>query len=933
MSVSSLIHTGFEVQARRTPGAPALVADGGVISYGELDHASRRLACAILGRSPEPGVVAILATRGPRLVVAMLACARAGRPFVVLDLAYPLSRLQALVDICRPGLALTAGDGALETAERLGLPALGADAAAEDEAGWTAPPISPDAAAYLLFTSGSTGTPRCVAVSHHPLVNFLAWQARTFTLTAADRFTLLSGLSHDPVLRDVFAPLSLGAALHIPAQDVLTAPGALADWFERARPTIAHMTPPLGQLLTAGRALRPRFGELRHVFFGGDVLRRDLVQTLAAVAPACEAVNVYGSTETPQVAAFHRAAPDMAGERAPIGVGIDGFAVEVVDEAGRPAADGAPGEIVVRSPFLTLGFVHDGALPPPRPPVESAYATGDIGVRGADGIVTIQGRRDDQVKIRGHRVELAEVTAAALKARRVGQAIALDVGGPEGARIACFVSPAAGRRPIDAQALAAHFEAVLPAYMRPERVVVLDALPLLPNGKFDRQGLIASLAPRTAAPTAAPASPAEAAIVEEWRRLFRRDDVAPTDSFASLGGDSLSYVGAYLFLEETLGAAPEGWTTLSVAELAALASPKRAGGRGWLQEVETGMVLRAAAISAVVASHFQLVVTGGAAVSALIWVSGVLFGGLQLRQADERRSAAPILRLLASVLAPLAVIEAPQILVKYLTHYHAHASSLLLYTDLLDYSRWPASGPDAYGGHEFLKWYVHALIHILMIYAVLIFVFARGLKLKRPVLAAGLAAVGLGFVGRFVLPTLFVPGFWRGEMNPLSFFNHAPTTHLATFALAALSGLLAGRARLALFVATLGYAALSGPGYTWPDAVAIAAVAGLLAFAPRLTLPRFAVLPVYLVAGACLFIYLLHFKVLAVATRLHLPALVAWPLALAAGVAAWRAWNFALRLAPALRTATARATDRCAAVLRAWTALRNPLGGPARAGS
>ena len=280
MEQSVLIHTRFETQARLRPGALAISSAEGALTYAELKRLSRRFAAELRAAGAGPGrVVAILAERGPKVVVAALACARAGAPFVILDLAYPSERLAALAAVCRPKAQLLAADTA-------GLADCGPAIAIDLDASIAIPDapqprISPDAAAYLLFTSGSTGTPKCLAGSHRPLVNFVDWQAGAFELTADDRFTLLSGLSHDPVLRDIFTPLSLGASLHIPAQATLTEPGALAAWFAEVRPTAAHMTPPLGLLLTAGRAPAPLV-DLRYVFWGGDVLRRSHIAALAA---------------------------------------------------------------------------------------------------------------------------------------------------------------------------------------------------------------------------------------------------------------------------------------------------------------------------------------------------------------------------------------------------------------------------------------------------------------------------------------------------------------------------------------------------------------------------------------------------------------------------------------------------------------------------
>jgi amino acid adenylation domain-containing protein len=888
MGQSILIHARFLAAAEARPDALAISSAAGALTYGELEGLSRRFAHQIAAAGAGPGrVVAILAERGPKPVVAALACARAAAPFVILDLAYPPERLAALAAICRPKLQLLAGDTA-------GLAGCGAAIAVDLDVAAPAPDAalpaaSPDAAAYLLFTSGSTGAPKCVAVSHRPLVNFVDWQARKFNLTADDRFTLLSGLSHDPVLRDIFTPLSLGASLHIAPQATLTEPGALAAWFARVRPTAAHMTPPLGRLLTADRVAQP-LNDLRYIFWGGDVLRRGHVEALAALAPNAESVNFYGATETPQAASFFRVPTGFAEDRVPIGVGVDGFEIEIRDDDACRVDGDAEGEIVVRSRFLTLGQVRDGVLPWGRAGEAGYYATGDVGHRRADGQITIRGRRDDQVKIRGYRVELAEIATAALGVPGVGQAITLNVGEAGEPRLATFVE---GR--VGPEAVRAHLAARMPAYMVPADIEVLAKLPLLPNGKIDRQALIArSRAPAISpAPAAAkpPLGKVEAALVESWQGFFGRQTVTPASSFAGLGGDSLSYVSAYLSLEEALGEVPDHWTTMTLAELAATAQPADKK-RSAFVTVESAILMRAIAICVVVGSHFGLFFSGGAGTSALLWVSGSIFGGLQLREMDTSGRLAPIGRLLKSILIPLYLIELPQFLAKLALGAHARLSSVLLTTDLLDYTGLPNSGPNAYGGHEYLLWYIHAVVHILIAYAGLMLLCRYVLRLKHPASAAALAAVALGLIGRFLLPALFQPGFWAHPVDPMSYFNHAPTTHLATFALAALAGLTAGRWRWAILAATLAYVAASVPIYGLADSLPIAVIAGVLAIAPKLSVPRRLSTPIYMVAGASFFIYLLQFKFWAVATHLHVPALIAWPGAVAGGVAVWAGWNW-----------------------------------------
>jgi amino acid adenylation domain-containing protein len=891
MEQPGLIHSRFASQAQATPDALAIAAEGRSLSYAELDLASRVLAGRIHTNGPPQGeVVAIIAERGPEVVAGMLACARSGRPFVVFDLAYPHERLIQLAGICRPSLALLAGSRAGEAAAQLALPTLAVELFPTEHAPALAIRISPDDPAYLLFTSGSTGTPKCLACSHRPLAHFVDWQAHTFALAAEDRFTLLSGLAHDPVLRDIFTPLSLGASLHIPAQEVLTRPGGLHAWLGSARASVAHMTPPLGRLLTAGRPDAELLADLRLVFWGGDVLSHELVDALGAVAPFAESVNFYGSTETPQAVSSFRTRPGAGEGRVPIGRAVDGFKIEIRSEDGRPGFT-ASGEIVVRSSLLTLGEVRDGQLPSAQN-APRIYATGDIGSRRTDGEVMIHGRRDDQLKVRGYRVELAEITQVALACPEVGQAITLNLGTAEEPRLCCFVQGT-----IDEADLLQRLAVRLPAYAVPGETVRMDALPLMPNGKIDRQALVASrrqeLEPE---PASEPDDAAQAALISDWRRIFPGRQVTLNSSFASLAGDSLSYVTAYLSVEQALGRVPDGWTTLAIRELAPPSAGAPTKTLGGVVEVETGILLRALAICAVVASHFGLIVSGSAATSALIWVSGSLFGRLQLKEVERGSSAMPIVRLLKSLLLPLLVIEGPQVLVKFLTHYHARLSSVLMYVDLIDYRGFPASGPDAYGGHEYLMWYVHCLLHILMIFAALAFLFTRVLKVRRPMQATLCAAVALGLAGRFVLPSMLEPGFLTRAVDPLSIFNHSPATFLATFALGACGAMARGRMRLVLLGGALAYAALGGMAYGAADSLSVAGAATLLALLPKLKLPRLLARPVYLTAGASFFIYLLQFKVLQAAGRFpHIPMPVVAASAVGVGIVAWMLWTFGLQ--------------------------------------
>ncbi|HJX27772.1 MAG TPA: amino acid adenylation domain-containing protein, partial [Thermoanaerobaculia bacterium] len=482
--------------ARRHPGAPAAVDRTGTWTYGQLDTHARRLAARLREAGIGTGdLVAVFAHRGAGLAAALLGIWRSGAAFAILDPAYPPARLAAILDLARPEAFLlmeAAGAPPVEVAERiqnilrLELP--------EREEDWTVlgpavdgpMEIGPNDLAYVAFTSGSTGTPKGILGTHAPLSHFFDWHARTFGLTEEDRFSVLSGLAHDPLLRDLFTPLWIGAALHVPDPDEMGDPGRLAAWMARERVTVAHLTPAMGQLLAQGPATG--LPGLRRAFFGGDVLTGADLARLRKQAPRAEVVNFYGATETPQAMGWWDEGVREAGP-VPLGRGIEGVQLLVLNPAGELAGTlagiGELGEIVIRTPYLALGYLGDPAATAERfvadPFAASdevrAYRTGDLGRYRPDGAVTFAGRADAQIKIRGFRVEIGEIEAALTRHPLVREAAVTLGEGPDHPLLA-FVVLAPGA---EAPELRALLRGQLPAYMMPAAVLSLDRLPLTPN--------------------------------------------------------------------------------------------------------------------------------------------------------------------------------------------------------------------------------------------------------------------------------------------------------------------------------------------------------------------------------------------------------------------------------------------------------------------
>jgi amino acid adenylation domain-containing protein len=540
----------------------AVSTAAGDSTYAELDERADRLAQELLAARLERGeIVAILAARGPELVWALLGVLRAGGAFCLLDPAYPDIALAERWRAAAPRVLVTIGaepavGGALEGAiaesdTRLRL-ALMAGELGQRSTLFPVPVITEDDVAYVAFTSGTSGGVKAIVGKHGPVAHFLEWQRRTFALDASDRFTLLSGLAHDPLLRDIFAPLWSGAVLCVPSSDTWRDPAALASWLRNASATVVHLTPALAQLITAEfgaeRSSEAPLRTLRYAFFGGDVLTADTVTQTRCFAPLAQCVNFYGATETPQAMGYQLVDHSSSAlpSRIPIGRGIDGVELIVLTARNRIAGIGEIGEIVIRTKHLAHGYLGEPTLTAQRfivnplngDPADRVYRTGDLGRFLPNGAVEFAGRRDGQVKVRGFRVELGEVDAAIRAIPGVAQVATVlqHDGGAEPQLVAYVVCT--GDTTLDAADARRALAHRLPNYSVPAAFMTLSALPLTPNGKLDRRALPAPQSP-ISTEYEAPRTSTEQLIAAMYAEVLRRDEVSRNDSFFELGGHSL----------------------------------------------------------------------------------------------------------------------------------------------------------------------------------------------------------------------------------------------------------------------------------------------------------------------------------------------------------------------------------------------------------
>ncbi|KAJ1843651.1 large subunit of alpha-aminoadipate reductase, partial [Coemansia sp. RSA 2703] len=459
--------------------------------------------------------------------------------------------------------------------------------------------VGPDSIGTLSFTSGSTGIPKGVRGRHYSLTHFYPWMSGEFGLGSGDRFTMLSGIAHDPIQRDVFTPVFFGAELHVPTAEDIGVPGRLAQWMADHAISVTHLTPAMGQLLAANATAA--IAGLRNAFFVGDLLTKRDCLRLQRLAANCRIVNMYGTTETQRAVSYcavpaHSESPAFlaaAKDVIPAGRGMCDVQLLVVNRHGTGAmcAVGEVGEIYVRSGGLAEGylrlpdataekFVPNWFAPqPPQHPAEfyagardRLYRTGDLGRYRPDGDVECIGRIDDQVKIRGFRIELGEINNMLSQHPRIRANVTLVRRDKyEEQTLVAYIVPSE-----DEQARAddparqgliadvrAYLRQKLPAYAVPAVFVPLKRLPLTPNGKIDKaalpfpdtpmfarggddaagaQAAASAAAQQAQRPELAAMTPTERALALVWADLLGLAPTQPLDldaNFFDLGGHSV----------------------------------------------------------------------------------------------------------------------------------------------------------------------------------------------------------------------------------------------------------------------------------------------------------------------------------------------------------------------------------------------------------
>lgn len=551
-------------------------------TYKQIDEASNIVGNYLVKTGIKRGdIVMIYAYRGVDLMISVMGVLKAGATFSVIDPAYPPARQTVYLKVANPqGIIGIKKAGTIDTlvetyikdelnvitripnievqddGSLLGGVVNGVDVLADYaqyKSQRTGVVVGPDSNPTLSFTSGSEGLPKGVLGRHFSLAYYFPWMAKTFNLSEKDRFTMLSGIAHDPIQRDMFTPLFLGATLLVPTQDDIGTPGKLAEWMGKHGATVTHLTPAMGQLLSAQATAE--FKSLHHAFFVGDILTKRDCLRLQTLAENCYIVNMYGTTETQRAVSYFEI-PSRSKEPRflesqkdimPAGTGMLNVQLLVVNRNDRTqtCGIGEVGEIYVRAAGLAEGyrmndelnkqkFVNNWFVPidgfiakdkelsknePWREfwkgPRDRLYRTGDLGRYLPDGNCECCGRADDQVKIRGFRIELGEIDTHISQHPLIRENITLvrKDKNNEPLLVTFFVPKVVAE--LDAfktvseeiekiadpivkglvefadliKDLKLHLKKRLAAYSIPTLIIPMTKLPLNPNGKVDKPKL------------------------------------------------------------------------------------------------------------------------------------------------------------------------------------------------------------------------------------------------------------------------------------------------------------------------------------------------------------------------------------------------------------------------------------------------------------
>ncbi|SNT48390.1 non-ribosomal peptide synthase/polyketide synthase, partial [Rhodococcoides kyotonense] len=588
----------FDAQVARTPDAVALVFEGESLTYAEFDARANRVARYLVSRGIGPeSLVALAMRRSFDLMVGLYGVVKAGAGYVPVDPDQPAERVAYILDTAQVSVALSTSRDAFESGSADGVDvvlldeiALGSFSDAPVADVERVSPLVASNVAYVLFTSGSTGRPKGVAISHRAIVNRLVWMQDQYELHGDDVVVQKTPVTFDVSVWELFWPLQVGARLVVARPDGHRDPVYLAGLMRDERVSVAHFVPSLLAVFAAEPAAREVSG-LRWVFASGEALPVATARSVAAALPAARLVNLYGPTEAAVDVTYHEFTSDDV-VVVPIGRPVYNTEVRVLDGRLRAVSVGMVGELYLAGVQLARAYYGrpdlsaDRFVADPFGDGGRLYRTGDLVRWSASGELEYIGRSDFQVKLRGLRIELGEIESALLTDASVAQAV-VQVRQDQ---LVAYVVPASGAS-VDIPSLLQSAAVLVPEYMVPAMVLVLDELPLGSSGKLDRKALPDPVFESTADFREAETD-VERVLGDVFAEVLGLERVGVDDSFFALGGDSIVSIQlvARARARGVVIAPRDVFEQKTVARLAAVATTETLVGKAVLEELDGGGV-------------------------------------------------------------------------------------------------------------------------------------------------------------------------------------------------------------------------------------------------------------------------------------------------------------------------------------------------------
>jgi amino acid adenylation domain-containing protein len=564
---AAAVHQLIEAQAARMPNVTAIVFEGAALTYAELNTRANQLAHYLRAQGVGPDVlIALCVERSLEMIVGMLAILKAGGAYVPLDPAYPAERVQyMLAHSCAPVIVTQARLVDRLPDHQAQVFRLDADWPTLAAQPTTNPPrvVLPEHLAYIIYTSGSTGRPKGVMVTQQGLINLVHGLRTYFDDRQVTITGLITSISFDISVNQIFPTLIFGRTLHIIPDAVKFDSRALIRYLDTHQIHLLDAVPSYIQAVLNEVAPEQPDNALRYFLIGGEKIEQRLLQSVfAQLGSAVEIVNIYGLTEISDINILGSIRAEDIGKPITAGKPLQNNRIYILDQHNQPQPIGIAGEVCVSGESVSRGYLFRPELTAERfvaCPFEDGQLmvrTGDLGRWRADGTVEILGRIDHQVKIRGFRIETGEIEAVLATDPNVNECVVVvreDMAGDK--RLVAYVAPREGLAAPPTGELRQLLSAHLPDYMLPSAFVMLPALPKTPSGKIDRGALpaLGELASGTPDTFVAPRDTLELRLARIWEALLGVRTVGIRDNFFELGGHSLLVVRLMAQIQAQIG--------------------------------------------------------------------------------------------------------------------------------------------------------------------------------------------------------------------------------------------------------------------------------------------------------------------------------------------------------------------------------------------